>query len=81
MIGRGRMASKRTKTSIKLRLKKVPVLAYLEPEQAAELKALSERTRVPQQVYIREGIDWVLDRHSPENMFKRFIEMKRRTKK
>lgn len=60
------MAHKKTSASSKLRLKyKVPVQAYLEKEQAAALKALSARTRVPQQVYLREGIDHVLEKYRP----------------
>src|ERR1700690_1112690 len=58
----GDMASK-PKASSKLRLQKIAVQAYLEPEQAKELKALSARTRVPQQVYIREGLDEVLAKY------------------
>jgi Ribbon-helix-helix domain len=53
----------KAKQSSKQRLVKVPVQAYLEPAQAAELKALSERTRVPQQVYLRDGIDYILKFH------------------
>lgn len=53
------MARKKTKRNT-LRLKKIPVQAYLDPEQAEGLKALSAATRVPQQAYIREGVDIVL---------------------
>jgi hypothetical protein len=55
----------RKKASVqnRLRLIKIPVQAYLEPEQAQELRALSERTRVPAQAYIREGIDVVLAKY------------------
>lgn len=49
--------------SSKLRLKKAFLSLYLEPEQAEQLKALSERTRVPQQVYLREGVDLVLKKY------------------
>jgi ribosomal protein L39E len=49
--------------SSKLRLIKIPVQAYLEPAQAKALKALSDNTRVPQQVYLREGVDLVLEKH------------------
>ena len=56
-------ARKKTSASSKLRLVKVPVQAYLEPEQAKALKALSERTRVPQQAYMREGIEYVLEKY------------------
>jgi hypothetical protein len=53
----------KAKLSSKQRLVKIPVQAYLEPEQVAELKALSERTRVPQQAYLREGVEHVLKFH------------------
>jgi len=57
------MARKKTSASSKLRLVKIPVQAYLEPEQAEALKALSDNTRVPQQVYLREGLDLVLAKY------------------
>lgn len=44
-------------------LLKSQVMMYCEPEQAAALKALSERTRVAQQVYLREGLDLVLAKY------------------
>lgn len=54
---------KKSSASSKLRLVKIPVQAYLEPEQARALKALSVRTRVPQQTYMREGIEYVLAKY------------------
>ena len=57
------MASKKTKPTNAKRLVKTQVIAYLEPEQATELKDLSERSRVPQQVYMREGVDMVLKKY------------------
>jgi hypothetical protein len=57
------MKSKTSSASSKLRLIKIPVQAYLEPEQAAALKTLSALTRVPQQAYIREGVDIVLTKY------------------
>ncbi len=57
------MVRKKYGASSKLRLVKIPVQAYLEPEQAKALKALSDRTRVPQQTYIREGLDMVLAKY------------------
>lgn len=45
------------------RLLKEQIALYLEPEQAAALRELSARTRVPQQVYLREGLDWVLKKY------------------
>jgi predicted DNA-binding protein len=46
------------------RLKKVATTLYLEPEQADSLRQLSERTRVPQQAYMREGIALVLAKYA-----------------
>ncbi len=46
--------------------KKAMVVAYLEPEQKEALKQLSTITRVPQQAYIREAIDMVLDRYKKD---------------
>jgi len=37
---------------------------YLDIEQVERLKELSAQTRVPQAVYIREGIDFVLNRYA-----------------
>lgn len=75
------MTPRKTSTSSKSRLTKVPVQAYLEPEQVAELKALSERTRVPQQVYIRDGIEYILKWHreSADNPPRR-VHVARRTR-
>jgi hypothetical protein len=50
--GKGAMARKKISTTI-----------YITPEQNERLKVLHERTKVPVAVYIREGIDLVLDRH------------------
>ena len=36
---------------------------YLDSEQVERLKNLSAITRVPQAVYIREGLDLVMDKH------------------
>ncbi len=36
---------------------------YLDMQQVERLKLLSEKTRVPQAVYIREGLDLVMDRY------------------
>ena len=45
-------------------LKKKAVPLYLEPEQYEALKKLHEETRVPMQVYLREGVDMVLAKYS-----------------
>jgi hypothetical protein len=44
----------------RLKLHKIPVTAYLEPEQLAALRALSLRTHVPQVEYIRQGLTLIL---------------------
>lgn len=54
------MRSPRTPNAVDARMVQLPV--RLEPEQYARLRALSERTRVPVAVYIREGIDLVVNR-------------------
>ncbi len=43
--------------------KKISTTVYITAEQNERLKLLHERTKVPVAVYIREGIDLVLDRH------------------
>jgi predicted DNA-binding protein len=43
--------------------KKISTTIYITPEQNERLKLLHERTKVPVAVYIREGIDLVLERH------------------
>lgn len=46
--------------------KKVSTTIYITPEQNEKLKLLHERTKVPVAVYIREGIDLVLEHHAQE---------------
>jgi len=48
------------------RLKKVQMPMYAEPAQFAKLQQLHEKTRVPMQVYLREGLDMVLERYKKE---------------
>lgn len=45
------------------RLKKVQLALYLDSDQVDALKVLSLKTRVPQQVYLREGLDYVLAKY------------------
>jgi Ribbon-helix-helix domain len=42
------------------RLRKAQLSFYPEPHDYARLRALSARTGVPQQVYLRAGLDFVL---------------------
>ena len=44
--------------------KKISTTIYVTPEQSDRLKLLHERTKVPVAVYIREGIDLVLQHYS-----------------
>ncbi len=44
--------------------KKVSTTIYITPDQNEKLKLLHERTKVPVAVYIREGIDMVLEKHA-----------------
>jgi hypothetical protein len=53
------------------RLKKQLLSLYAEPEQATALRQLSERTRVPVQVYLREGVDYVLRKHQKQKKERR----------
>jgi hypothetical protein len=53
----------RRKTSSTERLLKTQIAVYLEPAQAVGLKELSLRTRRAQQVYVREGVDYVLAKY------------------
>ncbi len=44
---------------------------YLDIEQVEKLKTLSAKTRVPQAEYVREGIDFVLKKHSEKTRKKK----------
>jgi predicted DNA-binding protein len=44
--------------------KKISTTIYVTPEQNERLKLLHERTKVPVAVYIREGIDLVLQHYA-----------------
>lgn len=52
------------KPNSRARLKKKAMTIYLDLEQAEALKKLSDRTRVPQQAYLREGVDRVLAKYA-----------------
>ena len=43
--------------------KKLSTTVYITPEQADRLKLLHERSKVPVAVFIREGIDMVLEKY------------------
>jgi predicted DNA-binding protein len=43
--------------------KKISTTVYITEDQDQKLKELSRRTKVPVSVYIREGIDLILERY------------------
>ena len=55
-----------TDTGPAMARKKISTTIYITPEQNEKLKLLHERTKVPVAVYIREGIDLVLEQHADE---------------
>ena len=50
----------------KARLRKAFLSFYPERDQANRLKALSVATDRPQQVYLREGLDYILTKYKKE---------------
>jgi predicted DNA-binding protein len=49
--------------------KKVARTIYLKDEQLEALKRLSEKTKVPQSVYVREALDMLLEKYSEQLKF------------
>ncbi len=43
--------------------KKISTTVYITPEQDAQLKLLTARTKVPVAEYVRQGIDLVLEKY------------------
>jgi hypothetical protein len=54
---------KRPKANSRARLKKINHSLYLEPWQSEALAAMSEKTGVPQQVYLRVGLTLLLEQY------------------
>ncbi len=50
-------------------MKKVARTIYIEDEQMEALKRLSEKTKVPQSVYVREALDMLLEKYSEQLRF------------
>jgi len=48
---------------------KVARTIYIKGEQLEALKKLSERTKVPQSVYVREALDMLLEKYSDQLKF------------
>ena len=48
---------------------KVARTIYIKGEQLEALKRLSEKTKVPQSVYVREALDMLLEKYSDQLKF------------
>ncbi len=48
---------------------KVARTIYINSDQVEALKKLSDRTKVPQAVYVREALDMLLDKYSEQLKF------------
>jgi predicted DNA-binding protein len=57
--------------------KKVARTIYIKDEQLEALKRLSEKTKVPQSVYVREALDMVLEKYSEQLKFDFLDDFKR----
>jgi len=62
------------------RLKKAQLSFYPEPENYQRLRALSARTGVPQQVYLRRGLDFVLQTYDAVAARRRVAEVRQHTR-
>jgi len=49
--------------------KKIARTIYIKDEQLDALKRLSEKTKVPQSVYVREALDMLLEKYSEQLKF------------
>lgn len=56
----------RTAGAIDVVKKKISTTIYLTEEQQEKLKQLHDRTSVPMSVYIRDGIDLVLEKYAEQ---------------
>ncbi len=54
---------------ISLAQKKIARTIYIKDEQLEALKRLSEKTKVPQSVYVREALDMLLEKYSEQLKF------------
>ncbi|GEM_PF-1440270 len=58
---------------------KVARTIYINSDQVEALKRLSDRTKVPQAVYVREALDMLLDKYSEQLKFDFKDSFKERT--
>jgi predicted DNA-binding protein len=54
---------------VPLAQKKIARTIYIKDEQVEALKRLSEKTKVPQSVYVREALDMLLEKYSEQLRF------------
>ncbi len=52
-----------------MRQTKIARTIYINGEQLEALKRLSEKTKVPQSVYVREALDMLLEKYSDQLKF------------
>ncbi len=57
------------KERVSLAPKKIARTIYIKDEQLEALKRLSEKTKVPQSVYVREALDMLLEKYSEQLKF------------
>jgi hypothetical protein len=55
---------KRGKSPYRKPINFVPIAAFVTPQQRDGLKALSAKTRIPQQALLREALDDLFAKHS-----------------
>lgn len=70
------LRKKRRKPNSSDRLRKAQLSFYPEPENYQRLRALSARTGVPQQVYLRRGLDFVLQTYDAAASKQRVAEVR-----
>ncbi len=74
------MTRKTRKPNSRDRLKKIPISCYLEREDYLALKALSAHTGVPQQVYLRRALAYILKLNDTEQMRAAAAKVRARTR-
>jgi predicted DNA-binding protein len=58
-------------------VKKTSTTVYIRADQDEQLKALSQKTKVPMAEYVRQGVDAILEKHKKllDNQEPRAIEV------
>ncbi len=74
------LRSKERKPNSSDRLKKAQLSFYPEPEDYERLKRLSAETGIPQQVYLRRGLDFVLQTSGAVVSSKRVSQVRQQTR-